>query len=47
MADDLGNADLGYRGHQIDTPNIDRLATEGVQLEDFYGMPVSRPRARR
>ena len=43
MADDLGNADLGYRGHQIDTPNIDKLATEGVRLEDFYGMPVCTP----
>ena len=43
MADDLGNADLGYRGHQIATPNIDRLATEGVRLEDFYGMLVCTP----
>ena len=43
MADDLGNADLGYRGHQIATPNIDKLATEGVRLEDFYGMPVCTP----
>ena len=43
MADDLGNADLGYRGHQINTPNIDKLATEGVRLEDFYGMPVCTP----
>ncbi len=43
MADDLGNADLGYRGHEIVTPNIDKLATEGVRLEDFYGMPVCTP----
>ena len=43
MADDLGNADLGYRGGEIRTPNIDKLATEGVQLEDFYGMPVCTP----
>jgi arylsulfatase A-like enzyme len=43
MADDLGNADLGYRGHQINTPNIDKLANEGVRLEDFYGMPVCTP----
>ena len=26
MADDLGNADLGYRGSDIKTPNIDKLA---------------------
>ncbi len=43
MADDLGNADLGYRGGQVKTPNIDRLASEGVRLEDFYGEPVCTP----
>ena len=43
MADDLGNADLGYRGGEIRTPNIDKLANEGVRLEDFYGMPVCTP----
>ena len=43
MADDLGNADLGYRGGDIRTPNIDRLASEGVRLEDFYGEPVCTP----
>ena len=32
MADDLGNADLGYRGGQIQSPNIDKLAQEGVRL---------------
>jgi len=26
MADDLGNADLSYRGSDIRTPNIDKLA---------------------
>src|SRR5580698_878831 len=43
MADDLGNADLGYRGGEIRSPNLDKLATEGVRLEDFYGMPVCTP----
>ena len=43
LADDLGNADLGYRGSDIKTPNIDRLAKEGVQLESFHGMPVCTP----
>jgi len=28
---------------QINTPNIDKLANEGVRLEDFYGMPVCTP----
>ena len=43
MADDLGNADLGYRGGQVATPNIDKLANDGVRLESFYGEPVCTP----
>ena len=43
MADDLGNADLGYRGGEIRTPNIDKLAKEGVRLEFFYGQQVCTP----
>ena len=43
LADDLGNADVGYRGSDIKTPNIDKLASEGVRLESFYGMPVCTP----
>ena len=43
MADDLGNADVGYHGGQVKTPNIDKLAVEGVRLESFYGMPVCTP----
>ena len=43
LADDLGNADLGYRGSDIKTPNIDKLAQDGVRLELFYGMPVCTP----
>jgi arylsulfatase A-like enzyme len=43
MADDLGNADLGYRGGEVKTPNIDKLATEGVRMESFYGEPVCTP----
>ncbi len=43
LADDLGNADLGYRGSDIKTPNIDQLAKEGVRLESFHGMPVCTP----
>ena len=43
MADDLGNADLGYRGSEIKTPNIDKLAEDGVRLESFYGLPVCTP----
>jgi len=43
LADDLGNADLGYRGSDIRTPNIDALANGGVRLESFHGMPVCTP----
>jgi arylsulfatase A-like enzyme len=43
LADDLGNADLGYRGGEIHTPNIDALANGGVRLESFYGEPVCTP----
>jgi arylsulfatase A-like enzyme len=43
MADDLGNADLGYRGSDIQTPHIDRLAMEGVRMESFYGQQVCTP----
>jgi len=43
MADDLGYADVGYRGSEIKTPNIDKLATEGVRMDSFYGEPVCTP----
>ncbi len=36
LADDLGWADMGHDGSKIDTPNLDRLAKEGVKLTRFY-----------
>jgi arylsulfatase A-like enzyme len=36
LADDLGFSDLGCYGSEISTPNIDRLAREGVRLAQFY-----------
>ncbi len=37
MADDLGYADLGcYGSKSIKTPNIDRLAKEGIRFTDFH-----------
>ncbi len=37
LADDLGFGDLGCDGGTIiRTPNLDRMATEGVRLTDFY-----------
>ena len=43
LADDLGWADVGYRGSDIETPNIDRLAKEGMRLERFYTTPFCSP----
>ena len=37
FADDVGYGDLGCYGHPtIQTPNIDRLAADGVRLTSFY-----------
>lgn len=37
LADDLGYGDLGCDGGTIiKTPNLDRMAAEGVRLSDFY-----------
>ena len=36
LADDLGSADLGHDGSQIDTPNLDRMAKQGVKLTHFH-----------
>lgn len=37
LAEDLGYGDLGAYGHQIvKTPNIDKLAQEGVKFTDYY-----------
>jgi arylsulfatase A-like enzyme len=43
LADDLRWADVGYRGAEIETPAIDRLAREGVRLEHFYATPICSP----
>ncbi len=45
LADDLGYGDLGaYGQRRIATPNLDRLAAEGMRFTDFYaGAPVCAP----
>lgn len=43
VADDLGFADVGYRGSEILTPNIDKLAAEGARLQQFYTQPLCTP----
>ena len=36
LADDLGYSDLGSYGGEIDTPNLDQLASGGTRLTQFY-----------
>ncbi|TKG94059.1 arylsulfatase [Puteibacter caeruleilacunae] len=36
VTDDLGYSDLGYFGSQIETPNIDQLANNGIVFSQFY-----------
>ena len=45
MCDDLGYGDLGCYGQQVvQTPNIDRMAAEGMKFTDHYaGHTVCRP----
>lgn len=45
MIDDMGWMDLGCQGNdRLDTPNIDRLAKQGMRFTDFYAAaPVCSP----
>lgn len=36
MADDMGYSDIGCYGGEINTPNIDRLAENGIRFTQFY-----------
>jgi arylsulfatase len=36
LADDMGYSDLGCFGSEIPTPNLDRLAYEGLRMTQFY-----------
>ena len=38
LADDMGFSDIGCYGSEIPTPNIDRIANEGVRLSQFYNV---------
>lgn len=38
MADDLGFSDLGCYGGEINTPNLDRIAKQGMQFTEFYNV---------
>ncbi len=43
VADDLGWGDLSYHGGYVDTPNIDRIVSDGIELDRYYAAPVSSP----
>ena len=45
LCDDLGYGDLGIHGHpHIQTPNLDKLANEGLRFTNFYSTaPVCSP----
>ena len=47
LADDLGFNDVSYNGKlhgsAVQTPNIDRLALEGVILDNHYVQPICTP----
>lgn len=43
MVDDMGYSDLGCYGSEIQTPNIDKLATQGLRLKEFYNNSICAP----
>ncbi len=43
LADDLGWQGVGYQDSFIHTPNIDRLANQGVEFTNFYVSPMCSP----
>lgn len=44
VSDDLGWKDVGFNGAtDIKTPNIDKLAEDGVKFSQFYAQPMCTP----
>ncbi|MEY5009002.1 MAG: Arylsulfatase, partial [Verrucomicrobiota bacterium] len=44
LADDLGAKELGCYGNtKHRTPNLDRMAAEGMRFETFYANPLCTP----
>jgi arylsulfatase len=50
VADDHGYGDIGVygggEGRGMPTPNLDKMADEGMTFFSFYGQPSCRPEAR-
>lgn len=43
VVDDMGYSDLGSYGSEIHTPNLDRLASQGLRLKEFYNNAICAP----
>jgi arylsulfatase len=43
VVDDMGYGDLGSYGSEIHTPNLDRLASQGLRLKEFYNNAICAP----
>lgn len=43
VADDLGFSDIGAFGGEIDTPNLDALAKDGLRFTDFHSAATCSP----
>ena len=43
LADDMGFSDIGCYGSEIPTPNLDRLAADGLRFTQFYVTPRCSP----
>ncbi len=43
IGDDIGYSDLGCYGAEIQTPNLDRLAKNGLRFKQFYNMAKCNP----
>ncbi|MCF0176031.1 MAG: sulfatase-like hydrolase/transferase [Bacteroidales bacterium] len=43
LADDLGWGDISCHNGYVQTPNIDRIFNQGIEMDRFYAAPVSSP----
>jgi arylsulfatase A-like enzyme len=43
LNDDMGYSDIGCYGGEIDTPNLNRLAQQGLRFSQFYNTPRCSP----
>jgi arylsulfatase len=43
LVDDMGYSDIGCFGSEVPTPNLDKLAADGVRFTQFYNTPRCSP----